>query len=107
VPLGRGLQTEDLVRLLDLRVILVVGLRLGCINHAVLTYEVMVASGIPPAGWLGNSVVPAYQETQATIDFLCGQIHAPFLGQIPHLDGLDPANIATALEIDGIMSPSP
>ena len=105
--MGPGLQTQDVVRLLDLRVILVVGLRLGCINHAVLTHESIMAAGIPLAGWLASSVIPAYQETQATIDFLCEQIHAPFLGRIPHLHGLDSVHIATALNIDSVLSSSP
>ncbi len=83
VPLAPGLQTEDLVRSLDLAVVLVVGLRLGCINHALLTMEAISAAGAPCAGWLGNSICRDYAEQQATLDYLRDQLPAPCLGFIP------------------------
>ena len=99
VPLAEGIQTEDLVRRLNLTIVLVVGLRLGCINHALLTAESILAAGLPFAGWLGNGICREYAEKQATLDYLRRQIPAPFLGNIPWLERLDPAQIGAAIRI--------
>ena len=101
VPLTEELQTEDLVRRLNLSVVLVVGLRLGCINHALLSAEAIQASGAPFAGWLANSICPDYAEQQATLDYLRARIPAPPAGCIPYLDKLDAPAIGAALDLDG------
>jgi dethiobiotin synthetase len=59
VPLGKSYDTADLARDLALPVILVVGMRLGCINHALLTAEAIQARGLQLAGWVANQVDPA------------------------------------------------
>ena len=100
VPLADGIQTEDLVRRLDLAVVLVVGLRLGCINHALLTAESVLASKLPFAGWLGNAVCRNYAGQQATLDYLCREISAPFLGNIPWLERLEPDTISAAINVE-------
>ena len=100
VPLADGVQTEDLVRRLDLAVVVVVGLRLGCINHALLTLESILATGLPCAGWLGNGICRDYAEKQASLDHLRRQIPAPFLGNVPWLDRLNPVSIGAAIYID-------
>ena len=97
VPLAAGIQTAELVRRLKLSVVLVVGLRLGCINHALLTTESILASGLPCAGWLANAVCKEYAEPQETVSFLRRQIPAPFLGAVPWLARCDPARVARAL----------
>lgn len=102
VPLSGGLQTEDLVRQLDLAVVLVVGLRLGCINHALLSSESIVAAGLPFAGWLANSICPDYAEKQATLDYLRAHIPAPFSGCIPYLDKLDAQAIAAGITLGNL-----
>ena len=86
VPLAENVQTEDLVRRLELSVVLVVGLRLGCINHALLTAEAIAAAGLPFAGWLGNGVCRDYAERQATLDHLRRQVPARYLGVIPWME---------------------
>ena len=98
VPLSEGLQTEDLVRRLNLSVVLVVGLRLGCINHALLSAEVILASGLPFAGWLANRICPDYTEAQATLAYLRTHIPAPLAGCIPYLDKLDAAMVGAAID---------
>ena len=100
VPLADGIQTEDLVRRLDLAVVLVAGLRLGCINHALLTAESILASKLPLAGWLGNGICRNYAERQATLDYLCREIPAPFLGNIPWLERLEPDTISAAIKVE-------
>ena len=98
VPLAAGIQTEDLVRRLDLAVVLVVGLRLGCINHALLSAEAIRASGLPFAGWLANSMCPGYAERQATLDYLRAHIPAPLSGCVPYLDELDLKAVGDAID---------
>ena len=100
VPLADGVQTEDLVRRLDLAVVLVVGLRLGCINHALLTAESILAARLPFAGWLGNGICRGYAEKQATLDYLRRQIPAPFLGEVPWLERLEPGRVGAAIGIE-------
>jgi len=86
VPLGAGYTMADLARLLGLPVILVVGLRLGCINHALLSAESIRATGLPLAGWVGNQVDPAMSEFDANISTLREWLDAPCLGVVPRLD---------------------
>ena len=84
VPLGTGLSTADLAVALALPVILVVGMRLGCINHALLTAEAIAARGLRLAGWVANRVDPAmsrFDENLATLQTL---LPAPLLGVVPH-----------------------
>ena len=100
VPLSDTLQTEDLVRQLNLAVVLVVGLRLGCINHALLTGESIHAAGLDFAGWVGNGICRDYREKQATLDYLSRHIPAPYLGNIPWQDRLEPARVGAAIRVE-------
>lgn len=97
-PLAADLQASDLARRWGLSVVLVVGLRLGCINHALLTAESIQAAGLPLAGWLGNRLRRDYQEAPATLDCLRERIPAPFLGALPCLARLDPAALGAAID---------
>lgn len=83
-PLTERLFMKDLAQVLRLPVILVVGMRLGCINHALLTVRAIEAAGLPLAGWVANRVVPeqaAYAENLATLQ---AYIAAPLLLEIPY-----------------------
>ena len=104
VPLADGIQTEDLVRRLELSVILVVGLRLGCINHALLTAESINAAGVPFAGWLANGICREYAEKQATLDYLREHIAAPCLGEIPWMARSDPETTGEAIRSGHLFS---
>lgn len=85
VPLGDDIDTGDMARLLDLPVILVVGIRLGCINHALLTAQAIAAAGLPLAGWIANVVSPDMLHLQETITALKDRLAAPMLGSVPHM----------------------
>ena len=85
VPLSDILTTRDIVNTLDIPVILVVGLRLGCINHALLTNQVIHSDNIQLAGWIANSVDRDYLETEKTMQTLMQHISAPLLGKMPFL----------------------
>lgn len=91
VPLGESLAQRDLVHGLDLQVLLVVGLRLGCINHALLTAEALASDGVPLAGWIANGADPAYATVTETIATLGVRIPAPLLGSISPSASLDDA----------------
>ena len=82
VPLGDGVDTADLAADLDLPVILVVGMRLGCLNHALLTQEAIRARGLTLAGWVANQIDPHMAELDANVDALEERIRAPLLGVI-------------------------
>jgi len=83
VPLGRHCDTADLAEKLGLPVILVVGMRLGCINHALLTCQAIAARGLKLAGWIANRIDPAMSRFDENLAALCERIDAPLLGIIP------------------------
>lgn len=85
VPLNPAETLADLARVLQLPVILVVGVRLGCINHAMLTVEAIARDGLPLAGWVANIIDPQMPCQQENILTLQQRIAAPCLGVVPHL----------------------
>jgi dethiobiotin synthetase len=89
VPINTQQTLTDLVFALDIPVILVVGLRLGCINHALLTAETIKSDGCTLAGWIANSIDPQFN-TLGSIATLKQRLMAPLLAQIPYLMDLDP-----------------
>lgn len=82
VPLGDGVDTADLAADLDLPVILVVGMRLGCLNHALLAQEAIRARGLTIAGWVANQIDPHMAEFDANVEALEERIRAPLLGVV-------------------------
>lgn len=83
MPLDDSLQMSDLVRKLQIPVFLVVGLRLGCINHALLTVESIAKDGVNLAGWFANRIDPDYESADETVGLLCKRINAPLMGVVP------------------------
>lgn len=99
VPLGEELSVADLAVTLELPVILIVGLRLGCINHALLTAEAIRAHGCRLAGWIANSVQPDMERQIENVDAIARRIGAPLLGHIPHMAELNASQIASYLSL--------
>lgn len=100
VPLNHRETLADLVKELNLPVILVVGIKLGCINHALLSAEAIARDGLVLAGWVANRLddaMPCYQENIATLKAL---LHAPCLGEVPRLIKPEPTSIAAYLDLD-------
>jgi dethiobiotin synthetase len=99
--------TDDLAVALDLPVILVVGLRLGCINHALLTAEAVAARGLRLAGWIANRIEPTMPHAQLNIDTLARALQqrhdAPLLGVVSYRAPATPARVADELHIDAVM----
>jgi dethiobiotin synthetase len=83
-PLDGTRTFADLAVRWQLDVILVVGLRLGCLNHALLTAEAIEARGLKLAGWVGNSVDPDFARREANTDTLRARIAANCLGIFPY-----------------------
>lgn len=96
VPLDKDYDTADLAGELGLPVILVVGLRLGCINHALLTTEAIASRGLVLAGWVANQVDPAMLRRQENVEALRSRIDAPLLGLVPWQSAPD-ATVAAGL----------
>jgi dethiobiotin synthetase len=84
VPLSDALMQADLVRALDLPVVLVVGLRLGCINHALLSARAIRADGCVLAGWIANRIEPGMARVDENLHSLRARIDAPLLGVLAH-----------------------
>lgn len=94
VPLNPAETLADLARTLQLPVILVVGIRLGCINHAMLTVEAIARDGLPLAGWVANIIDPDMPCQQENILSLQQRLAAPCLGVVPYLgQGASPAQL--------------
>ena len=86
VPLGDDLDSADLARALGAPVLLVVPMRLGCINHALLTAEAIAARGLALAGWVANAGIdPHYGRVAETVATLNERIEAPCAGIVPRL----------------------
>lgn len=94
VPLSRSLMQADIPRALDLPVVLVVGLRLGCINHALLSARAIRADGCRLQGWIGNAIDPVQPLQAENLATLRERLDAPCLGLLAH--GQDDVN-GTAL----------
>ncbi|MBI2313160.1 MAG: dethiobiotin synthase [Betaproteobacteria bacterium] len=99
VPLNERETAADLAVRLALPVILVVGLRLGCLNHALLTADAVRSRRLRLAGWVANQIAPSFDAQEENIDALLQRLDAPFLGRIPFLDALRPELIAPMLRI--------
>jgi dethiobiotin synthetase len=85
VPLSQHADTADLAKQLGLPVIMTVGLRLGCINHALLTAQAIAARGLTLAGWVANRVDPDMAYAEENVDALRARLDAPLLGVVPRL----------------------
>lgn len=99
VPLNDHETTAHFARLLGLPVILVVGIRLGCLNHALLTQHAIAHHKLQLAGWIANIIHPGMDYVQENISALESRLTAPRLGTIPHLPHFDAVRIVDALDI--------
>lgn len=103
VPLNERETVGDLAARLALPVILVVGLRLGCLNHALLTAEAVRSTGLSLAGWVANQIAPFVGALEENVETLVRRLKAPCLGRIPFLNTPRPELIAPVLRIPGLI----
>lgn len=99
VPLSDSCLLPDLAVALALPVVMVVGMRLGCINHSLLTQDTIAASGCRLAGWVANTVEPEMAEFEANLQTLRHRLAAPLFGVVPYLDNADPHAVARHLRL--------
>lgn len=104
VPLNATEDVADLARVLRLPVVLVVGMRLGCLNHALLTAEAIDRRGLPWCGWVANHVEPAMAVPDENIDTLTRRLGAPLLGRVPFSAEQDARTLATVLDVGAILA---
>ena len=102
VPLSDGFDTADLAQQLGLPVVLVIGLRLGCISHALLTAEAIIARGLVLAGWVANERDASMRFADENIEALLLRIPAPLLGRVPRLARPTAAAAAAYLEFTSL-----
>lgn len=103
VPLNEKQDSVDLTKQLDIPVILVVGMRLGCLNHALLTMRAIAEAQIECAGWVANVLDADMPALQENIDTLRERIQAPLLGVIPFQSQPDARAAATHLDISSLV----
>lgn len=99
VPLDDTRDTADLALCLGLPVVLVVGMRLGCLNHALLTQEAIARRGLTLAGWIANRIDPQMLHFDGNLATLKDRIAAPLLGVVPHLPDTDACKAAGHLSL--------
>lgn len=103
VPLSDSLSVSDLPGLLGLPVVLVVGMRLGCLNHALLTIESIEQQNVPVVGWIANGIDPGFAAQQGNLQTLESRLSVPCLAQISYqpvsLTPQQQAQLATGINI--------
>lgn len=104
VPLSGQETLSDLPVALNLPVILVVGVRLGCINHAVLSAEAIARDGLRLAGWVANVVDAQTSRLDDNLATLAERLPAPCLGQVPRLPQATPAAVAEHLNLETLFA---
>ncbi|HGY9625549.1 dethiobiotin synthase [Pseudomonas juntendi] len=100
VPLSGHANLSDLAIALKLPVILVVGVRLGCINHALLSAEAIARDGLQLAGWVANIVDPRTSRLEENLASLAERLPAPCLGRVPRLKQATAEAVAEHLQLD-------
>ena len=99
VPLNNSEDSADLAQRLGLPVILVVGMRLGCLNHALLTADAIRANGLACAGWIANRLDPAMALADRNVAALAERLPMPLLGDVEFTSVPDPKRIVRRLTL--------
>jgi len=100
VPLSGQANLSDLAVALQLPVILVVGVRLGAISHALLSAEAILRDGLPLAGWVANIVDPHTARLEENLATLVQRLPAPCLGRVPYLEHASAEQVAAHLHLE-------
>ena len=98
-PLSAQLDQAAVVRALQLRVVMVVGMRLGCLNHARLTARAIAADGARLVGWIASHVDPEMARQDENVELLRGRLPAPCWGRLPYRSRPDPQAMADHLDL--------
>ncbi len=106
VPLNEREDTADLAARLSLPVILVVGMRLGCLNHALLTAQAVRARGLKLAGWVANQIDPTMAHAEENVAALALRLGAPLIARLGFSPALEPSDIACRFDVDALLCAS-
>ena len=107
IPLSARQTSADLAIALALPVVLVVGMRLGCLNHALLTQRAIAADGLVLAGWVANCIAPGMPALAENIAALEQRLDAPLLGTVAFSQAPDSKLVAPVLDITPLLGASP
>ena len=106
VPLNDREDAADLSIRLGLPVILVVAMRLGCLNHALLTLEAVAVRNLRLAGWVANRLDPRMEMVAENVAALRERIRAPLIGEVPFLTAPQPDEVAGLLDVSPLLRSS-
>jgi dethiobiotin synthetase len=104
VPLAGQATIAELAARLGLPVILVVALRLGCLNHTLLSAESIVCGGHCLAGWVANGVDPSFERRAGNVATLAASLPAPLLAEFPHFDPPDVRRAAALIDVQPLLA---
>ena len=102
-PLSEQLYFSRWVQSEQLPVVLVVGMKLGCLNHAILTAQAVAAAGLPLVGWIANAVTEHPHRYSDYLQTLQRCLPAPLLGEMPYLPGADLERAASHLSLSSLL----
>jgi dethiobiotin synthetase len=104
VPLNERETFADLAKIMQFPVVLVVGMELGCINHALLTAEAIQRDGLKLAGWVANQVVPDMERYQENLEALQRRIPCPMIGEVPYLQKTGVKEVIEYINIESLLA---
>lgn len=103
VPLNDYETFQDFALAMHLDVVLVVGMKLGCINHALLTVKTVQTCGLVVAGWVANFAQPNMTVAEENLQTLMDRIDAPLVGVVPHLRKPNADSVAKHLNVQALL----
>ena len=101
-PIGRNATMADIAARLALPVLLVVGMRLGCLNHTLLTIESIASTGLELAGWVANGIDPQFERARENLETLKSRLDAPLIAELPFLSRASHEDVAKSLRADAL-----
>nr|WP_086938279.1 dethiobiotin synthase [Thaumasiovibrio occultus] len=104
VPVTDEVYLSEWVKERDLPVILVVGIKLGCMSHAVLTAEAIERDGLKVAGWIANRINPGLDNYAEVIKFLENKLPGKKLGEIPYMPGITRRDLSQYIDIEALVN---
>ncbi len=104
VPLSDQHDGADMARILGFPVILVVGLRLGCLNHALLTAQTISANKLQLSGWVANAIDPGLLAQKENIQALEQRLDCPLIGAFPYIKEFDLGHLSQLLQIEKLQN---
>jgi dethiobiotin synthetase len=96
---------QQLVNKQGYEIVLVVGMKLGCINHALLTQQLILSSGLGLAGWVANHIDPEMSQQDANFEYLLQHIKAPCLGRVPFSPNIPAKNLIQHVKLPKVDLP--